>query len=281
MRRFVKQAGFTACRALAGWRTPRGVPVLTFHSVDDSGSHVSTAVELFRTAMAHLAARGVRGATISDVAEQMRNGSVSDSVVVLTFDDGLASFGEHAWPVLREYNHRATLYVPVDYVGSVASWYAEYGLPQMPLHGWDDLRELRDQGVDIQSHGCRHPALTTLDEAAVQDELGRSREVLEQETGCVVAHFCYPFGDYDASIIQAARACGYATAVTTKPGRWRADSDVLALPRACMDAIRMEDAEFAKRVIDACLDGSFSRYIMYRDRLRSAMNREWKPPGGT
>jgi peptidoglycan/xylan/chitin deacetylase (PgdA/CDA1 family) len=248
--------------------------------VDDSGSYVSIAISHFRACMERLAERGYKGVTMAEASEQIRAGSVPERVAVLTFDDGLTSFGEQAWPLMREYGHRGTLFVPVDYVGGVSAWYKDYGLPPMRTHTWDELRKLRDEGADIQSHGCRHPKLSTVDAAVLREELARSREVLERELAMTIEHFCYPFGDYDEAVIAAARACGYATAVTTDPGWWRPDSDRLAIPRDCLDVVNLHDSAFSKRVIDACLDGSFSRYVRIRDRLRAAVGMSWEPPRG-
>ncbi len=280
MLKMAKHSGFMICRMLARVARPLGIPVLTFHAVEDSGSYVSTAINLFRAAMERLAERGVMGVTIADVSERIRTGSVSEPVAALTFDDGLSSFGEHAWPILREYGHRATLFVPVDYVGGVSSWYADYGLTPMRMHTWDELRALRDQGVDIQSHGCRHSKLTRLDAASVHEELARSRDVLQAELDIEAGHFCYPFGDCNDAVIEDVRACGYVSAVTTDPGWWRPGADPFTVPRNCLDAVRLHDRAFSARVIDACLDGSFSRYIKLRDRLRAMAGMNWEQPCG-
>lgn len=278
MGKFSNIIGFTACRLAGGPSPPPGVPVLTFHAVENSGTYLSTAIIHFRAAMERLAERGVTGLTISELARRIKDGQAPERAVALTFDDGLTSFGEHAWPILRSLGHRATLYVPVDYVGGVTTWYKDYGLAPMPTHTWDELRELRDEGVDIQSHGCRHPKLTTLDAEGLREEMHRSRATLERELGVTVEHFCYPFGDHNAAVVQAAHACGYRSAVTTRPGRWQPGAHPLAIPRDCLDMINLYDATFSGRVIDACLDGSFSRYIRLRDQLKAMVGMRWEPP---
>lgn len=280
MGKITKTVGFFTCRMLKGMESPRGVPVLTFHAVENSGTYASTAVDHFRAAMKRLVELSIRGVSISELVSQMNAGQVPERVVALTFDDGLASFGEHAWPIMREYGHQGTLFVPVDYVGGVAAWYKDYGLPPMRSHTWDELRRLRDEGADIQSHGCRHSRLTTLASSSLQEELARSREILAHELNVAIKHFCYPFGDYNDAVIEQVRACGYASAVTMVPGCWRQDTDHLAIPRDCLDMINMHDADFAQRVIDACLDGSFSRYIKLRDRLKAMVGMSWEPPCG-
>ncbi len=280
MGQLFKSVGFSFFSLLGGDGAVGGVPVLAFHSVDGSGTYLSTAPDHFRAEMERLAERGLAGVSVSHAAAHLREGDTSGKMVVLTFDDGLESFGEHAWPVLRDLGFGATLYVPVDCVGRDAHWFPEYGLPALRLHGWDELRRLRDEGLDIQSHGCRHPRLTRLDDAGLRDEVFRSRQVLERELGISVKHFCYPFGDYDGRVMEQVRACGYLTAVTTDPGYWQPGADPLAVRRLCLDWITVQDCAFAKRVIDACLDGSFPRYVKVRDRMRAMVGMKWEPPSG-
>ena len=281
MGRISKTVGFAACRALGVIAPPDlGIPVLGFHSVENSGTYLSTAIEHFRSGMKRLADQGVRGITMAEASAATCAGQIPDNVVVLTFDDGLSSFGEQAWPIMRAFGHGGTLFVPVDFVGGTASWLKDYGLPPMRSHTWDALRALRDDGVDIQSHGCRHPKLTTLDALSLHEDVARSREILERELGVVIEHFCYPFGDFNDAVIEAVRDCGYVSAVTTDVGPWCPGSNPFTIPRNCLDVVDLHDPAFSKRVIDACLDGSFSRYVTMRDHLRAMVGMKWEPPCG-
>ena len=216
---------------------------------------------------------------MAQAMQDLRAGVVPERRVVLTFDDGLASFGETAWPILCDMGFSATLYVPVDYVGVPACWMRQFGMLAMRTHTWEELRKLRDEGADIESHGCGHRRLTQVGAAELHEEVARSREVLDHELGQSTLHFCYPFGDYNAAVITEVRDSGYQTAVTTTPGAWTPDRDLMMIPRDCLDEINVHDESFVKRVIiDACLDGSFSSYVRIRNRLRAMVGMQWEPP---
>ena len=73
-------------------------------------------------------------------------------------------------------------------------------------------------GWELASHTIHHSDLTTLDPAALQREVAGSREILRREYGVPVADFCYPAGQFDATVIAAVEAAGYAGATTEIPG---------------------------------------------------------------
>lgn len=75
MGRISKTVGFAACRVL-GRMAPacQSVPVLGFHSVEDSGTYLSTAIINFRAAMERLSERGIRGITVAEASDLMRSG---------------------------------------------------------------------------------------------------------------------------------------------------------------------------------------------------------------
>src|SRR5436190_13149483 len=69
-------------------RVPSRVPVLTYHSLDESGSVISIAPSVFRDQMQALAARGFTGVTVGQLVDAW-NGAATlpERPVVLTFDD--------------------------------------------------------------------------------------------------------------------------------------------------------------------------------------------------
>ncbi|MHC4262474.1 MAG: polysaccharide deacetylase family protein [Planctomycetota bacterium] len=87
---------------------------------------------------------------------------------------------------------------------------------------WDDVRALRDGGVELGGHTVNHVILSRLDEEGAEQEIGRCRESMERELGPGQAEtFAYPFGrrwDYDQSSIAAARKVGFVRAVNTHAG---------------------------------------------------------------
>ena len=69
----------------------------------------------------------------------------------------------------------------------------------------DQIREMSDSGlVEFASHTVTHPHLTSLDDAALDQELQASKHALEEITGKDVQAIAYPYSDYDQRVCTAA-----------------------------------------------------------------------------
>ena len=87
--------------------------VLTYHSIDDSGSSISVRPDAFERHVRWLASGRVQVMALDDLAR-----SHSDApAVALTFDDGFENFATHAAPLLRVHGFPATVFVVTDRVG--------------------------------------------------------------------------------------------------------------------------------------------------------------------
>ncbi|QNB01293.1 polysaccharide deacetylase family protein [Massilia sp. Se16.2.3] len=91
-------------------------------------------------------------------------------------------------------------------------------------------------GIEIGAHTVTHPILTSLDEAAAQQEISDSKRELEAIVGKEVALFAYPNGkvgkDFDARHVAMVRAAGFQAAFTTAVGAITRRHDRYQLPRS-------------------------------------------------
>ena len=186
--------------------------ILTYHSIDDSGSPISVDRAAFREHVAFLASGAVRVTDIAGVLAQPEDAQA----VALTFDDAFANFATEAWPLLRDRGLPATLFVVSGHVGGTNAWGGreQAGIPTLPLLDWDDLGRLAEEGVTLGAHSRTHPDLRGTDDAALEDELAGSAEVIAARTGRRPEAFAYPYGAHDTRVASAA-AAAYRFACTT------------------------------------------------------------------
>lgn len=103
----------------------------------------------------------------------------------------------------------------------------ERGLADELIMTWDEVRSMRDAGMDIESHSRGHRVLQTLDGAGLRDELDGARVDLAREMGRSPQIIAYPVGRSIAPYPQvraAVAAAGYRCGLTNASGvvpMWR------------------------------------------------------------
>lgn len=126
--------------------------------------------------------------------------------VDFTFDDGnLSDIGIGA-PLLEAAGRRATFFVLADRIG------------RKHYLGGSHLRTLVARGHRIGLHGAAHVDWTTLDDAGLARELATARGVIAAASGQTVTEAGIPFGRYNARVLRALRAAGYARAYSSDGG---------------------------------------------------------------
>lgn len=233
--------------------TTRGVvPILTYHSLDESGSVISMHPDIFARQMTCLAEMGWRATTISEAVEHLEEvGRWPEQTVVLTFDDGYQNLCQHAQPVLSQHGFRATVLLVTDHVGGDSSW-AEppAGLGVQRVLGWEQVHELAQAGWEIGAHTCTHPDLTKLTAGQLEHEIRGSRLEIEDRLGIAVTSFAYPFGR--TSIAATSSVAKEFRAACTVDLRRATVEALHSLPR--VDTYYVRDPETLQRLLPGSLD---------------------------
>lgn len=237
--------------------------ILTYHSLDTSGSVVSVRPEVFAEQMSTLARLGYTGIALRDaIAQRAATGAWPSSSVVITFDDGFANFHEAALPVLTRHGFGATLFLVTGHVGKLNDWApAPAPLGSRPMLSWKQVSDIAACGVEIGAHTRTHPDLRALSREAAEDEIRAARQDVERELGLAVESFAYPFGYVDDRTADLVRR-EYRSAVTTTLKR-AGDGDLHALPR--IDAYYIDASTTLARLVEGKLDA----YIALRRIGRS------------
>lgn len=207
------------------------LPVLTFHAIDDRKSVISYSPEVFSGFMAKLNESGYSTLTLQEAAGCVRKGGpFPDRSFVITFDDGYRSVYEEAFPVLQRYGMTATVYITVGDKGAASQ---KSRLPSMQgrsMLSWQEIREMQRCGIVFDAHTLTHPDLTRMSYKDAEDEICRSKMIIEDVLGSEVFSFAYPFGYYDLQSIEIAKK-HFACAVTDRMGLVTGRSDPYLLER--------------------------------------------------
>lgn len=247
-----------ALLAMPGLAIPRrrGLRVLFYHRINDHpfealgpvSREISVSSEAFDWQLGMLRQAGYRSVTLAEAQAMLEGRARLDpKAVLITFDDGYADNLEVAAPLLRAHGFTATVFVVPGFLGREAGTLlpdAEAGDLGRFL-SVEELRSLRDAGIEIGSHTLTHPLLTTIAETDRRREVADSRTRLEATLGGAITSFSYPGGDFDGAVEQEVARAGYALAFTTIPGVNRPGARTTALRRTEVSA---SDGRFVFRM---------------------------------
>lgn len=200
--------------------------ILTYHSIDTSGSPISVSPAVFRAHCRFLASGRVRVVPLTSLFED----PAAQDVVALTFDDGFANFATEAAPYLEENALPSTVFVVSDHVGGHNDWGGRPAplVPHLPLLGWDELMKLQDHGATIGAHTRRHRPLTQLRGDELADEVQGGIDRIASTVGRRPTAFAYPYGAVNADVAAAVReACAWACTTELRPLGGREDRALL------------------------------------------------------
>lgn len=212
--------------------------ILTFHSIDDSGSPLSYPRDDLEALLDVLSEEGVRIVPLHELLDPTIE---PGHRAALSFDDGIRSVHRAALPLVAGRRLPATVYVVAGWVGRTNGWPSQpRRAPCFPLMTWTELRDAVGAGFAVGSHTTSHRPLRGLREADWELELAESRARLEDALQVPVPHFAYPYGFHDDEAVRRVRSF-YASGVTTDLGYLaggdphrlrRIDAHYLRRPRA-------------------------------------------------
>lgn len=202
------------------------VPILMFHyvrTVDENkdvlGYNLSIDPEIFDKELAWLKENGYK--TIP--TESLKNGSVPEKSIVLSFDDGYEDFFINALPLLEKYGFTASIALITERIG------------QPGYLSDDQIRNLTQKKFELMSHTESHPDLTAISLEKARKEILGSKEFLENSFGVGVSALVYPSGRHNKEIEKIVEEAGYKFAFTTNPGKADLRNNILELKRIRID----------------------------------------------
>lgn len=169
--------------------------IITYHSIDDSGSVISTDARTFERHLDWLAREGVAVVPV----EQLLALPDTTRAAALTFDDGIASVAEAAAPALGRRGWTGTVFIVSGHVGRDNQWpsLGRRQAPRLPMLTWAQVEALMAAGWTIGAHTRTHPDLPACRDDEIRSEILGSTEDLEEATGVRPRWFAYPYGTRD------------------------------------------------------------------------------------
>jgi peptidoglycan/xylan/chitin deacetylase (PgdA/CDA1 family) len=226
------------------------VVVLMYHSVrEDYEYDHCINKDVFYNHMKMLENSGFNVITLDTFISFMEGKSqVPDNAVLITFDDGYEDFYNLAYPVLKDRNLSATMFMITSTIGDKTGWNPKIDLQQM--------EEMTEYNIYFQSHshnahkyiegsnGKEDAYLITrtfnennLPETfeeyydRVYHDLAKSKEVLDELLKQDTKVLAVPYGKANSTVYEIANSVGLDYNFTIKPGVVTKNIAKMSLPR--------------------------------------------------
>lgn len=240
------------------------IPILTYHSIDESGSVISVSPDKFKRQMEFLKRGGFQTISLKEITECIYNGrDFPKKSIAITFDDGFKNIYSKAFPVLKEFGFTATLFLISGKCGKDNQWDRQTkNIPRLVLLSWDEILEMSDNGIEFGAHTMSHADLSKLSLDKAAEEITRSKSMIQGRLKKDTLFFAYPYGRQSEQI-QSIVKDEFSGACSDKMGFTTLKSDIYSLPR-------IEMYYFSGNNLLSWIETPFfSYYIQWRYVLRS------------
>jgi len=171
------------------------LPILMYHQVStDRANGLTIPADSLEMQLAWIAEKGYSTISFRELLDSGETGqSLPARPVILTFDDAYADFYSHAWPLLKRARMKATLFVPVAFIGKTNLW--DQG--KEPILSADQLKELYRQGdIEFGIHSFLHRSYASLAPEDMKEDLDNCFQTLEFHGIRAARVLAYPYGGY-------------------------------------------------------------------------------------
>src|SRR5690242_1808232 len=248
------------------------VLIFCYHRLVDKIRYPGTEITpaAFEAQMKELKDKGITVISMQDLLAWKRGEkNIPPRCAVVTFDDGWKSQYEVGWPIMKKYGYPFTLFIYTEGVRGGALGGGE-------AITWEQLADMRDNGVDIEAHSATHQDLReghrvfipqeggkripkTLRGAEyeqwLQNEVVGCKQLLEQRLAIKVNCFAVPFGNYNDHVKEMARNAGYEAMFTVYGQPITFTSPLDALGRYAIEANKPKVFEDAVKMIASSTGG--------------------------
>jgi len=182
----------------------------------------SVSIEQFNSHLNELSKEKYSIKSIEFIIDTIINdGELQNNTIGISIDDADKSFYEIGWPEFKKLGIPVTLFVNTSTIHDNNKNYLN----------WDQIRELRDQGVSIGAHSHSHYHMSDLSIDEVRNEIEISNNIFLKELGNIPSLFAFPYGEANERIMSLLKEYKYKVAFGQHSGVINETSNLYYLPR--------------------------------------------------
>jgi len=207
--------------------TNNKIPILMYHSISyEKGNSLRVSKENFRKQMKYLKENNYTTLTIDDLYSYMKTGKiVPKKPIVITLDDGYKDNYTNAYPILKELGLKATVFVITGAIDLEKNFLTS-----------NEIKLMDANNIRIESHTVAHEHLTKISYSDNIKTMASSKAKLETILNRKINYIAYPYGEYNETVIKAAKESGYKLAFSTDFGWIDKNNNIYSLGRIFVNA---------------------------------------------
>jgi peptidoglycan/xylan/chitin deacetylase (PgdA/CDA1 family) len=171
-----------------------------------------------------------KGWTSYTITELSNLKEIPNKSFVITFDDGFEDNYINAFPILKKYNFKATIYLVPNQTTN--HWEINNTSYLSNFLNEEQIRTMQESKlIEFGSHTLSHVNLATINEDVLEKEIYESKKEVEKLINKECESFAYPYGKFDDKIIKVVKEAGYKNATVVKRGLFEKNDDPFTIKR--------------------------------------------------
>ena len=220
-----KNYGITAGKSDPGKAQPTvqianvELPVVAMHGIEPSPEgRYETSAGAFEFMLQTLKAYGYQTITFADLMNYLDKGKpLPAKPIIITSDDGYQSTYTYAFPILKKYGYKMTVFLITSYVGADENsrrmnefdFDAKEWIPHRPILIWPEVRVMSKYGIEFQSHTWSHGIITNIPIEQAERELAQSKYDIEVNVGKPCFIVAWSHGIFNGEVLSLLAKTGY------------------------------------------------------------------------
>lgn len=217
------------------WRMPlndANVRVLMYHSIEnhfgDKFDKWRVLPRDFERQIAWMVKKGYKFFTLTEICALKESVNLPKKAVCITFDDGYADNFTNAYPVLKHFGAKATIFLLPNQKEN--HWEKTNTNHISAMLSSDQIVQMMDI-IEFGAHSLNHLNLTKISLENSKFEIENSKKEVEKITGKACESFAYPYGKFDGNIVKLVSEAGFKNAVIVQRGVFSQNDDRLKIKR--------------------------------------------------
>jgi peptidoglycan/xylan/chitin deacetylase (PgdA/CDA1 family) len=179
------------------WRynffTPKssGLPILMYHKVDTLKKDFLTVnLAQLSSHFNYLKSKGYQPISFQCLLQNPT--FLPSKPIIITFDDGFMNNFEFLYPLLQQFDFKATIFLPVSFIGKTNLW--DGGADA--LMDYKTLKNMDSRWIEFGLHSFAHKNYKTMEISAIDEDLKQSIDLLKDNDLSFAPVLAYPFGGF-------------------------------------------------------------------------------------